>query len=127
MTTLAIIELKDLRIHAAIGTYGPGDVVPDEHRLDLSLWIDQSLVLIKEDLMKHVFDYDPLVKEVDRLARDSHYETQERLMTLIVKACAEYSQIKRLEIALRKSPVLNESGSLGLRLSVDAEMLNQLR
>jgi hypothetical protein len=30
--------------------------------------------------MANVFDYDPLIKEIDRIAEDGHYETQERLM-----------------------------------------------
>ncbi|MFZ4583122.1 MAG: ligand-binding sensor domain-containing protein, partial [Paludibacter sp.] len=46
-----------------------------------SLWIDEKLVLITKDLMENVFDYDPLVIEINRLAGDGHYETQERLMT----------------------------------------------
>jgi dihydroneopterin aldolase len=127
MSTQASIELKDLLITTQIGTYVKGDVIPDQHLLDLTLWIDSELVLIEEDHMKHVFDYDPLIKEIDRLARDGHYETQERLMTRIVRACATYAPIKSLEIGLRKSPVMNQSGSLGVRLIVDAHTLNQMR
>jgi len=77
--------------------------------------------------MRHVFDYDPLVLEIERLASDGHYETQERLMTRIVQACASYPQIQSLEIGLRKSPVRNHSGSLGVRLSIDQEDLSKLR
>ena len=77
--------------------------------------------------MKNVFDYDPLIIEIDRLAADCHYETQERLMTRIVQACALYSEIKALDISLKKSPVRADSGSLGVRLSVDSQTLNSLR
>jgi dihydroneopterin aldolase len=125
--SLAAIELRDLRLKTQIGTYGPGAVIPKEHILDLTLWIDAKLVLISEDIMKNVFDYDPLVIEIDRLAADCHYETQEWLMTRIVKACAQYSEIKALDISLKKSPVRADSGSLGVRLSVDSQTLNSLR
>ena len=84
MTTNACIELIDLELSTKIGTYGPGDVIPKKHLLDLTLWIDSKLVLISKDLMASVFDYDPLVNEIDKLANDGHYETQERLMTRIV-------------------------------------------
>ena len=77
--------------------------------------------------MKNVFDYDPLVIEINRLAEDVHYETQERLMTRIVQACAQYPEIQSLEISLRKSPVSADSGSLGVRLSVNQKTLNDLR
>ncbi|QWD20722.1 dihydroneopterin aldolase [Polynucleobacter paneuropaeus] len=125
--SLAAIELRDLKLQTQIGTYGPGAVIPKEHILDLTLWIDAKLVLISEDIMKNVFDYDPLIIEIDRLAADCHYETQERLMTRIVQACALYSEIKALDISLKKSPVSADSGSLGVRLSVDSQTLNSLR
>jgi dihydroneopterin aldolase len=127
MTPQASIELKDLRLSTNIGTYQAGDVVPDEHVLDLILWIDAGLVLIEEDGMEHVFDYDPLVLEINRLASDCHYETQERLISRIVQACFVYSEITSLEISLSKSPVHNGSGSLGVKLHLDEAALNQLR
>ena len=127
MTTTACIELRDLELSTDIGTYGPGDIVPTQHILDLTLWIDSTLVLISTDLMASVFDYDPLVVEIDRLARDGHYETQERLMTRIVEACAKYLEIESIEIGLKKLPVLSGTGSLGVRLSVDSATLNKIR
>ena len=121
------IELKDLKVAARIGTYGPGDVVPEAHLLDLTLTIAPDLVLIAQDGMMHVFDYDPLIHQIDALARACPYETQERLMTRIVHACAAYPVIKALDICLRKRPVLAGSGSLGVRLTLDAEALTALR
>lgn len=121
------VELTDLEVVTDIGTYGPNDVVPDAHLLDLSLSIDPALVLINEDEMARVFDYDPLIAEIDRLARDGHYETQERLITRIVEACAAYAEITSLEICLRKRPVRRDSGALGVRLTVDADTLTGMR
>ena len=124
---LASIELRDLKLHTEIGTYGLGTIIPKQHLLDLTLWIDAKLVLITEDVMENVFDYDPLIIEIDRLAGDSHYETQERLITRIIEACAKYSEIKAMDIGLRKLPVHAESGSLGVRVSVDSLTLNNFR
>ena len=123
----ACVELRDLQLTTDIGTYGPHDVVPEVHTLDLTLWLAPELVLIAQDGMGHVFDYDPLVIEIEHLAADGHYETQERLITRIVHACAAYPAIEALDIGLRKSPVRQGSGSLGVRVSVDAAMLNKLR
>jgi dihydroneopterin aldolase len=127
MKTTASIELRDLELSTDIGTYGPGDVIPKHHLLDLTLWIDSRLVLISNDRMESVFDYDPLVVEIDRLARDGHYETQERLMTRIVEACAKYIEIESVEIGLKKLPVRSGTGSLGVRLSVDSARLHNIR
>lgn len=125
--SLASIELRDLKLQTQIGTYGPDAIIPKEHLLDLTLWIDAKLVLITQDVMENVFDYDPLILKIDQLAADCHYETQERLMTRIVEACAKYAEIKALDISLRKLPVRAESGSLGVRLSVDSSTLNNFR
>lgn len=127
MTQQASIELKDLKLRTNIGTYQAGDIVPDEHVLDLTLWIDAGLVFIEEDGMAHVFDYDPLVLEIDRLAGDCHYETQERLISRIVQACCMYQEVQSLDISLRKGPVHNNSGSLGVRLQLDQAALGQIR
>jgi hypothetical protein len=59
------VELKDLQIAVRIGTYGPDDVVPDAHLLDLSLTIAPYLVMIALDEMAIVFDYDPLIRHID--------------------------------------------------------------
>ena len=127
MPLQSYVELKDLQIAARIGTYGPGDIVPDAHLLDLTLTIAPDLVMVPRDEMALVFDYDPLIRQIDTLARASHYETQERLMTRIVEACAAYPQIKALDIALRKRPVLSGTGTLGVRLVVDGEAMAALR
>lgn len=127
MPCRSTIELRNIKIETQIGTYGPADVVPEAHVLDLTLSIGPHLVLIAEDAMAHVFDYDPLVAEIDRLARDCHYATQERLITRIVEACATYPQIDALEIALTKGPVFAGFGSLGVRLVVDAHAMAELQ
>lgn len=127
MSCNASIELRDLKLQTQIGTYKPGYIIPDSHLLDLTLWIDSKLVLITQDEMRHVFDYDPLVAKIVELAADGHYETQERLMSRIVDACSSYPQIQALEICLRKSPVSNHSGSLGVRLILDQMALMKLR
>lgn len=127
MPSQSFIELKDLQIAVRIGTYGPDDVVPDAHLLDLTLTIAPHLVMIPRDEMALVFDYDPLIRHIDTLARAHHYETQERLMTCIVEACVHYPQIEALDICLRKRPVLSRTGTLGVRLIVDVEKMASLR
>jgi len=126
MSRQAFIELHDIKIDTKIGTYAPGSAVPNEHLLSLALCIDSTLVLIDEDSMQKVFDYDPLLLEIQRLAADRHYETQERLITRIVKACAAHAEIQSLEISLRKQPALNGSGALGVRLCMDRTELNRV-
>ncbi len=123
----AVIELRDLQLNTDIGTYGPDDTRPDVHLLDLTLGISVNQVIISRDGMAYVFDYDPLITEIDRLAADGHYETQERLMTRIASACAAYPDIQWIEICLKKSPVRSGSGSLGVRLTLDENTTDELR
>ena len=121
------VELTELELDCEIGTYTLNDIVPSAHMLDLKLSINPELVLIKTDGMIHVYDYDPLIAEISRLARDGHYETQERLLTRIVTACADQPQVTAVEVYLRKIPITSKGGTLGIRLKVDAEYLAHLR
>lgn len=123
----ATVNLRDLVIETRIGTYGPEDVVPHAHSLNMVLTIDPALVFIDHDGMECVFDYDPLVRDIDGLARDTHYHTQERLMTRIVRAAAQYPEISEMSVSLSKTPVLDSSGHLGVTLVVDAKDLADLR
>lgn len=127
MQCQATIELRDLHLPASIGTYGPGDVVPDSHVLDLDLTISPDLVQVASDDMGNVFDYDPLIARIVAIAQSQTFETQEYLMTLIAQACLLYSEILAVEICLRKSPVLAGTGSLGVRLVLGAEDLARMR
>lgn len=127
MKAQASIELFDLELVTEIGTYGPSDIKPEVHLLNLILEIDPKQVWISSDDMRCVFDYDPLIKEIDQLAGLVKYETQEYLMTRIAMACAAYLEIKSIELSLRKAPVRNGNGSLGVRLKMDEAAVNEIR
>ncbi len=127
MTAQAFVELRELALNTQIGTYGPMDTPPDTHLLELTLGIGSHRVLIAKDEMANVFDYDPLMAEIDRLAEDGHYETQERLMTRIAQACVAYPDILCIDIRLRKAPVRRGNGVLGVRLSLDEAATQDLR
>ncbi|WP_412509224.1 dihydroneopterin aldolase [Roseovarius sp. SYSU LYC5161] len=127
MPGTSAVELQDLALETEIGTYAPPDTRPRQHMLDLTLHISAALVLIGEDGMDHVFDYDPVVADIARVARDGPYATQERLITRIAESCARYPEIEGAEIRLRKSPVLKDSGALGIRLALDGDDLGRIR
>ncbi|MCU0947121.1 MAG: dihydroneopterin aldolase [Porphyrobacter sp.] len=127
MTRQARIELRDLHLPVSIGTYGPDDVVPDAHILDLTLTIAPGLMQVAADEMAGVFDYDPLIAEIADIARSRKFETQEYLMTLIAQACAAYEAVEAVELCLRKTPVLAGTGSLGVRLVLETADVAALR
>ena len=127
MTRNCTIELRDLVLAVQIGSYGPGEVIPESHLLGLTLSVDTSLIAIEHDEMTLVFDYDPLFVQIDQIARATHYATQERVVTLIAHACAAYDEIQALDICLRKQPVLSGTGSLGVRLRLNGVELAALR
>ena len=77
--------------------------------------------------MNHVFDYDPLFAEIEKLAAEVSDETQERLMTRIAQTCAYYPEVKSLDMKLIKTPIRNGRGALGIRVFMDQSALNQLR
>ncbi len=126
MVRVSKIVLKDVSLPTNIGSYGHNDVIPKEHVLDMNLLIAPDLVLIENDGMDFVFDYDPLIATIEGLARERHYHTQEYLLTRILQACAKYTEIEGVSLNLRKMPVL-KNGSLGVEISVDKEYLEMMR
>ena len=127
MTISSAIELKDMVLATDIGTYRPDDPAPDHHLLDLTLEIAPAQVLISQDSMKHVFDYDPLIADIIVLAKTGHRETQEWLTTQIVQLCAQYASVRGVDVYLRKFPADQVTGTLGVRLRVGENDLATLR
>lgn len=123
----AEIILRDLEIAVQIGTYGPGDVVPEAHVLDMTLTVPRALVWVSADDMAQVFDYDPLIAQIDRIARSQHFATQEYVLRLISQAIADHPEILGADLSLSKRPVLGASGRLGVRLVLGAGDLAELR
>ena len=116
MPSSSTIELKDLLLNVSVGSYGKGQLKPDHHLLDLTLEIDSKFVVIREDSMERVFDYDPLIDEISGICVQQHVNTQEILISRILHACGRYSPpLISAEIYLRKFPVNPNGGTLGLR------------
>ena len=127
MTATSTIELRDMILPTDIGTYGPNEPVPDHHLLDLTLSVAPARVLIPNDGMDHVFDYDPLIAAIQTLAKTGNRETQEWLITQIAQLCATFDDIQGVDICLRKFPVAHASGTLGVRLTLQRDDLTALR
>jgi dihydroneopterin aldolase len=127
MTLTSTIELRDMILPTDIGTFGPDNPVPDNHLLDLTLSIAPTKVLIPSDGMVHVFDYDPLIVDIQTLANTAHRETQEWLISQIAHLCAAFDNIQGADIFLRKFPVHQASGTLGVRLTLQQDDLAKLR
>lgn len=127
MTLTSTIELRDMILKTDIGTYGLDNPMPDHHLLDLILSIAPTKVLIPSDGMVHVFDYDPLIVDIRTLAKTGHRETQEWLISQIAHLCATFDNIQGADIFLRKFPIHEESGTLGVRLTLQQDDLAKLR
>ncbi len=127
MTLTSTIELRDMILPTDIGTYGPDNPMPDHHLLDLILSIAPTKVLIPSDGMVHIFDYDPLIVDIRTLAKTGHRETQEWLISQIAHLCAAFDHIQGADIFLRKFPIHEESGTLGVRLTLQQDDLAKLR
>ena len=126
MTYQSSVKLRGLSLNCDIGSYAMSEVVPNKHRLDMELLVEKNLILIEEDEMATVFDYDPLVEEIIQISLSGKFNTQEKLITLILKACLKYYQIKALSLFLYKAPV-REDGELGITVRIDEQELEKMR
>ena len=121
------IKLNNLELNVTIGENRCDSVYRHRHFLDLECEVEQRLVNIESDSMDLVFDYDPLVRSIKNISDGKTYNTQEKLVTLLLKSCAEYPEISAVRLFLSKSPTLNGSGALGIEAILDQSDLNYLR
>lgn len=117
----------DLPLECRIGFYTEGDVVPEKHSLNLKLLLEDRLVLVNADGMGNVFDYDPICHEVRSLAAAQHYETQEYLLSQIVRFCARFDEVIGIRARLEKSPVMHSGGEIAVCLELDRRSIEKLR
>lgn len=131
MSLRGTVELSDVPVKAQIGTFASGEQDPYEHQLDLTLVVDPALVLVEQDGMQHVFDYDQLLEQIHAVSQNKRYETQEILASHIVRCCARFEQIQGVEICLKKLRPNGSGGSvcgkIGVRVIVTGEDLAALR
>ena len=131
VTIRSTIELTKVPLKVQIGFFEEGEPDPCEHRLDLTLVVDASLVFVDKDGMQRVFDYDPLLDEIHQLCNKHQYETQELFASQVVRCCAAHQPIKSLEVCLKKfrpdSSGGTVCGTIGVRLDVDPEALKAIR
>jgi dihydroneopterin aldolase len=81
------------------------------------LYLDKSWVVINDDQMDRVFDYDPLIRNLLHVAGAQKYETQEYLISLMFQRCFDHCEIHAVDLYLRKSPVRSD-GALGVQVSL---------
>lgn len=121
------LEFRNWRLPVDLGTYGPGEPVPDLHEIDLTLDVAPDRVMVDADSMDCIYDYDPLRDAILALAQSGHFETQEFFVTQIARIVARDSAITGAEIAMRKAPIWDGTGSAGVRLTLDSADLAALR
>ena len=120
------IELKNLPLDAKIGEQDHENT-QYRHYLDLKFSIETGYVLLKSDHMQKVYDYDPLVANIKKLASSVNFQTQEYLTNCILNLCLEEKKIMDLEIFLYKKSATGSLGSLGVRLLISSTEMSSLR
>lgn len=123
----ATVELTDLQLNVCIGEHDAAEIPPEIHVLDLVLTVDPILVCTETDTMSDVFDYDPVLDFIYDSIKGKRYETQECLLTLIVRRCAQFGEIIQIDVSIRKESKGEAKGKLGVRLVLNEEDLNNLR
>ena len=91
------VKLRGLSLNCDIGSYGINEVVPNKHRLDMELLVE-NLILVDHYKMDNVFDYDPLVEEINQISLWQIYARKPDYF--ILKACPKYHQVKVIIISL---------------------------
>ena len=124
---IATIELTDLQLSVGIGEHNAAKILPEIHVLNLVLTVNSDLVCTDTDTMSDVFDYDPILDFIYNLTKGKRYETQECLIFLIVRHCAQFDEVMQIDVSIRKESKGEARGRLGVRLVLNEHDVNKYR
>lgn len=124
---IATVELTDLQLSVCIGEHNAAEIMPEIHVLDLVLTVNSDLVCTDTDTMSDVFDYEPILDFIYNLIKGKRYETQECLIFLIVRHCAQFEEVNQIDVSIRKESKGEPRGMLGVRLVLNEHDVNEFR
>jgi FolB domain-containing protein len=107
------IEVRDLRVHAVVGVLPREREVPQEVRIDLTLWTDTRAAAASDDLADTV-DYAALAERVAERTRGLRALLIERLAGELALLCLEDPRVERARVAVRKPSALTAAGWVGV-------------
>ena len=124
---IATVELTDLHLSVCIGEHSAAEILPEIQVLDLVLTVNQDLVCTETDTMSDVFDYDPVLDFIYKSITGKRYETQECLISLLVRYCAQFEEVIQIDISIKKESKGEAQGKLGVRLVLNEEDVKKFR
>jgi dihydroneopterin aldolase len=111
------IEITGLRYYGYVGYFPEEQVLGQWFEVDLTLWLDLSLVG-KSDRLEDTLNYADVVERVRQLIETSKYKMIERLNMAIIEAVLEMEMVQKIRSRLVKvsPPIPGFSGQIAIEM-----------
>jgi dihydroneopterin aldolase len=97
------IEITGLRYYGYIGYFPEEQVLGQWFEVDLTLWLDLSVVG-QSDRLEDTLNYAEVVERVRQLIETSKYKMIERLNTAIIDAILDMEMVQKVRSRVIKQP-----------------------
>ncbi|WP_313890621.1 dihydroneopterin aldolase [Planktothricoides raciborskii] len=95
------IEITGLRYYGYVGYFPEEQVLGQWFEVDLTLWLDLSVVG-QNDRLEDTLNYADVVEQVRQLMETAKFKTVERLNTAIIEAMLNFEKVQKVRSRLVK-------------------------
>lgn len=111
------IEITGLRYYGYIGYFPEEQVLGQWFEVDLTLWLDLSVVG-QSDRLEDTLNYAEVVERVRQLIETSKYKMIERLNTAIIDAILDMEMVQKVRSRVTKwPPIPGFSGNVAIEMT----------
>jgi dihydroneopterin aldolase len=111
------IEITGLRYYGYVGYFPEEQVLGQWFEVDLTLWLDLSVVG-QNDRLEDTLNYADVVEQVRQLIETAKFKTIERLNTAIIDAMLNFEKVQKVRSRLVKvaSPIHGFGGKVAINM-----------
>ena len=109
------VFVKDLKIEALLGIYPEEKAKPQRIIVNIDLSVKEGADRLSDDI-KNVVSYEIVVKKVERIVAQGHFNLVETLAELIAAACLKDTRVMAARVRIEKPDVIKNARSVGVEI-----------
>lgn len=119
------IEITGLRYYGYVGYFPEEQVLGQWFEVDLTLWLDLSVVG-QNDRLEDTLNYADVVEQVRQLMETAKFKTVERLNTAIIEAMLNFEKVQKVRSRLVKvsPPIPGFPGHIAIEMIRDKNQVS---
>ena len=110
------VLISDLTLLMSVGIHDFEKIEKQEVKFNINIDINPLLTPI-ENKLNSIVNYETVVKDVTRLAKNKHYELLETLAEDIFFILFKNTNIKQIKLKIEKTQIIKNTSSVGIEIT----------